>query len=88
MTATAPVQQIDLTAPSDTLTYVEILTPGGIVRVNTNLVDFRTGQPSVVVEVEPNTTYRPKTAAEDWYAEVREHIGMRTDVTLTRREPA
>jgi hypothetical protein len=88
MTATAPVQRIDLTAPGDSLTYVEILPPGGIVRVNTNLVNFHTGQPSVVVEVEPNSTYRPKTAAEDWHTEVREHIGMRTDVTLTRDEPS
>jgi hypothetical protein len=84
MTRTAPVQQVDLTAPSDSLTYVEILTPGGIVRVNTNLADTRTGAPVVVVEVEPNTIYRPKTApGGEWNVEVRDHLSC-FDVRLVR----
>jgi hypothetical protein len=77
MTRIAPLQQIDLTAPSESLTYVEILTPGGIVRVNTNLVSVGTGQPSVVIEVEPD--------AEHWNTSV--NLG-RADITLTRRAPA
>ena len=82
--STAAAQQIDLTAPSDSLTYVEVLTPAGIVRVNTNLIDTRTRRPVVVVEVEPNTTYRPKTAAEDWHVSWADR-GSRFDVTLTRQ---
>lgn len=39
--AAAPVRQVDLTAPSDSLTYAEILTPGDVV---------------VVVEIEPRIT--------------------------------
>lgn len=86
MTTPAPVQQVDLTAQHNHLTYVEILTPGGIVRVNTNLVDTRTGVPVVVVEVEPNTLYRPKTApGGEWNVEVRDRLD-RFDVTLTRQQ--
>lgn len=92
---TAPVTRIDLTGPSNILTYVEILTPAGIVRVNTNLVDTRTGVPAVVVEIERQVPYRPNTRygdahtppAGEWEAEVREQFGgLRTDVTLTRRQ--
>lgn len=87
-TSSKTVQRIDLTAPSDSLTYAEILTPAGIVRVNTNLVNVHTGQPTVVVEVEPNTTYRPKTApGGDWDVDGRSvALGARFDVTLTRRQ--
>ena len=86
MTRTAPVQRVDLTAPSDSLTYVEILTPAGIVRVNTNLVDTRTEAPVVVVEVEQNIAGRRMTIpGGDWDAEVRDRTG-RVDVRLTRRQ--
>lgn len=78
-------QRIDLTEPGSHLRYVEVRTPGGIVRVNTNLVDTRTGRPVVTVEVEPNSTYLPRTAAEDWHVSWRE-IGSRLDVTLTRED--
>jgi hypothetical protein len=74
MTRIAPVQQIDLTAPSGSLTYVEILTPAGIVRVNTNLVSVRTNQPAVVIEVEPDVA-RWNTSVND----------SRAEITLTRR---
>ena len=92
---TAPVTRIDLTGPSNILTYVEILTPAGIVRVNTNLVDTRTGAPVVVVEVERQVPARPNTRYEgahtpptgEWKAEVREQFGgLRTDVRLIRRQ--
>lgn len=88
MTATRPVRRIDLTTPGDHLAYVEILTPGGIVRVNTNLVTARTEQPVVVVEIEPNTLFGAKTApGGDWDTEVRQNLpGFRTDVTLTKKE--
>ena len=95
-TRTEPVQTVDLTAPSESLTCAEILTPAGVVRVNTNLVNWRTGQPVVVVEIErqvparPNTAYQGAHAAPtgEWEAEVREQFGgLRTDVTLTRKQP-
>jgi hypothetical protein len=85
MTTTEPVTTVDLTAPSESLPYAEILTPAGIVRVNTGLVNVRTGRPVVVIEVTPNKTYNPRTAAEDWDVSVRDvGPGIRTDVTLTR----
>jgi hypothetical protein len=75
MTRTMPVQQIDLTNPvGDKLIYVEILTDAGIVRVNTNLVNWRTRQPSVVIEVEPDTAH--------WNTVV---IDSRAEITLNRR---
>lgn len=84
--STAQVQKIDATAPGEHLSVVEVHTPGGIVRVNANLVNVRTGQPCVVVEVEPNTRYQPKTSGGgDWDIDVRD-VGIRTDVTLTKRE--
>lgn len=70
------VQQIDLTETGESLRYAEILTPGGLVRVNVNLVDTQTGQPVVVVEVKSNI---------HWETEVREHLGDRTDIRLKRR---
>jgi len=88
MTATGNVQRIDLTAPSDSATYVEVLTPAGIVRVNTNLVTTRTGQPCAVVEIEPNMANIGRRMTEpggEWDIEVYDH-GTRTDVTLTRKE--
>jgi hypothetical protein len=78
MTRAAPVRQVDLTAPSDSLTYVEILTPGGVVRVKVNLADTRTGVPVVVVEVEPRIT------PEEWDVEVTDRLG-RFDVRLVKR---
>lgn len=75
-------RQIDLTAPSESLTCVEILTPGGIVRVNTNLTDTRTGVPVVVVEVEPKTG-----SGEEWNVEVTDRLS-RFDVRLVRVEPS
>jgi hypothetical protein len=83
----ARCQTVDLTAPSAQLTYVEVLTPAGIIRVNAVAVDTRTGQPAVVVEIEPNTWYQRKTApGGEWETEVRDNLGSRTDVTLTRRQ--
>ena len=95
MSRTQPLQQVDLTAPSESLTYVEVLTPGGIVRVNTNLVDTRTGAPVVVVEIERQVPYRPNTRYQEahvppsgeWAVEVDEQFGgLRTDITLTREK--
>lgn len=82
-----PEQVIDLTAPGTSLRYVEILTPGGIVRVNTCLEDTRTRRPVVVVEVEPNTAYRQRTApGGNWEASARDRELLgRVDVTLTRQ---
>jgi hypothetical protein len=87
MTATEPVQRIDLTAPAERLTYVEILTPAGTVRVNTGLVNWRTDQPAVSVEIKPANEYNRRGApGENWDAEVREvALGSRIDVTLTRQ---
>jgi hypothetical protein len=81
-----PEQVIDLTAPSNSLRYVEILTPGGIVRVNVGLENVRSRRPVVVVEVEPNTLHQRKTApGGDWAVEAEERcLGSRFDVTLTR----
>ena len=82
------VQKVDVTAPGDHLSVVEILTVAGIVRVNTNLVNTQTGQPVVVVEIERNYAGRAKTApGGEWDVEVRKDLGdLRTDVTLTKRE--
>jgi hypothetical protein len=78
---TAPAAQIDLTAPSD----VEILTPAGIVRVNTNLVNTQTLAPVVVVEIQPNTSGRRLTASGGhWVTELTHRPGDRVDVTLTK----
>lgn len=77
MTTTEPVTQVDLTAPSDSLTYAEILTPAGIVRVNTNLMDTRTGRPVVVVEVEH------KASSGEWDIRWGDH-GSRFDVRLVK----
>jgi len=77
MNETAEVQRVDLTAPSDGLTYVEVLTPAGIVRVNANLIDWRTKQPVVMVEIEH---------APDWEPDERHVFGMnRVDVALAKR---
>ena len=85
-TADTSVQAIDLTEASGTGS-VEVLTPGGIVRVYTGMVNARDGKPAVVVEIEPNTSHRPKTSGGgDWDVEVRELTNMRTYVTLTKRE--
>lgn len=82
-------RQIDLTETDGSLHYVEVLTPGGLVRVNVGLVDTRTGRPVVVVEIEPNIPGRAKTApGGDWATEVRDHLGFRTDVRLVQRETA
>lgn len=77
---------VDLTAPSDELTYVEILTPAGIVRVNTNLVNTRTLAPRVMVEIEANTSYRAHTEpGGDWVIELNHRTSDgRVDVTLTK----
>lgn len=94
MTTTEPVTRVDLTAPSASLSYAEILTPAGLVRVNTGLVDTRTGRPVVTVEVERQIPPRPNTRfsgahtapSGEWSYEVRENLGMRVDVVLTRLE--
>jgi len=90
-----PTVLVDLTAPSTSMEYAEILTPGGVVRVNVGLVDTQTGRPVVVVEVEPQHPARPNRCYSkahaaptgDWESDVREHVGLRTDVTLTRTRP-
>lgn len=88
MVPTAVTQTVDLTTPGAHLRVVEVLTPAGIVRLNTNLIDVRTGRAVVVVEVEPNTLYGAKTApGGEWETEVRDHgPGFRTDITLTRKD--
>jgi hypothetical protein len=54
-----PEQVIDLTKATEPVSglgkprYAEILTAGGTVRVNVNLIDIRTHQPCITVEVEP-----------------------------------
>lgn len=86
------VKRIDLTVPSDALTWVEILTPGGIVRVNTNLVTTQTGQPTVVVEVERQVPGRPgrfyagahAEPSGEWGVDVVRFGDLRIDVVLTR----
>lgn len=81
-----PTRQVDATLPGDRLAVVEVLTPAGIVRVNTNLVDTRTRQPVVVVEIEPNTEYHAKTApGGDWEVEVQQGLISRVDVRLIQR---
>jgi hypothetical protein len=80
--------QIVMTGQGPALRTVEILTDAGIIRVNTNLVNVRTVQPSVVVEVEPNMARISRAHTEaggDWDVEVTHH-GTRTDLTLTRRK--
>jgi hypothetical protein len=86
MARLAPVAQVDLTEPSAHLTYAEILTPGGTVQVNANLVDTRTGQPVVVVNITPNAGNRLKTAGGgDWAVEITSNR-LRTDVRLVRKD--
>jgi hypothetical protein len=69
------------------LRYVEVLTPGGVVRISTNLVDTHSGAPVVVVEVEQNILGRARTeTGGDWDVEVSEHLtGSRTDIRLVKR---
>jgi len=67
--------------------YIEVLTPGGIVRITTNLVDTISGMPVVTVEVEQNILGRARThEGGDWETEVNEHATRtRTDVRLVKR---
>lgn len=85
-----PEQVIDLTADTESLRWAKILTPAGIVRVNTGLVDTRTGQPCVVVEIDRNAGSVSRVLTQpggDWDLTVRDHrLGTRTDITLTRRQ--
>ena len=88
MSSTTKPRQIDLTGETTSLRYVEILTDAGIVRVNVGLVNVRTGQPCVAVEIEPNMARIGRThtgAGGDWDTDVTDH-GTRTDVTLDRRK--
>ena len=81
---TSTIERIDRTTTGDHLDVVEILTPGGVVRVNTGLVNVHTNQPAVCVEIEPNTSSRVLTGpGGDWAVTVRDRV-TRTDVTLTR----
>ena len=78
---------IDMTQVSQQGEFVEILTPGGIVLVNTSLVTTQGNDQVVVVEIEPNMYGRQRTdPGGNWDHEVQEHLtGSRIDVTLTRR---
>jgi hypothetical protein len=74
-----PEQRIDLTGFGGQLRYVEVVTDGGVVRVNVNLVDTRTRARVVAVEVEP---------ARDWDALTsRRGDGTRAEVKMVSREP-
>ena len=89
MTQIQPTQVIDLTgAPADRLEFIEVRTAGGIIRINTGLEDTATGQPAIVVEISQNTQSQPGTeAGGDWDVRIRKlGLGVRTDVTLTRRQ--
>jgi xanthine/CO dehydrogenase XdhC/CoxF family maturation factor len=75
-----PEQRIDLTGSGDQLRYVEVVTDGGTVRVNVNLVDTRTRTRAVVVEVE---------AAPDWDALTNSQgHGTRAEVQIVSRDRA
>ena len=92
---TAVTHQIDLTnPPGDGLVYAEILTEAGVIRVNVNLVNWRTDQRVVSVEIERQVPERPNTCYKDahtaptgeWGIEIRRGLAdLRTDVTLTRK---
>ena len=56
-----PEHRIDLTGSGSELRYVEIVTDGGIVRVNVNLVDIRMNHRVVVVEAEPGLRWNALT---------------------------
>jgi hypothetical protein len=85
--STPPGQVIDLTGRT-AFEWAEVRTDAGIVRVNVGLVATQGGQPSVVVEVEPNAEsagVKRTPAGGDWAVEVQHHEARgRTDVTLRR----
>jgi hypothetical protein len=79
---------IDMTSPGDSMEYVEVLTPAGIVRVGVGLIDTRTVQPVVLVEVEPNSRHQKRTPpGGHWNIETeRRTFSERLDVRLIREE--
>jgi hypothetical protein len=88
MSGTEPKQTIDLTgAPADKLEFIEVLTDGGIIRINTGQVDTATGEPVIVVEITQNTPWNPQTApGGEWDVRVRKlGLGQRTDIAIVRR---
>jgi hypothetical protein len=80
-----PEQVIDMTGRGTSLRYVEIITRGGVVRVNTNLLGVHDGgREYVTVEVTPSTRVMPTSGdGGHWHAEVTELHG-RTDIALIR----
>lgn len=79
------IQRAEMLGQGDKLRTLEIHTDAGIIRVNTNLENTQDRRPVVVVEIEPNTSYKAHTpAGGDWIMEWRNHFGGRLDVTLTK----
>jgi hypothetical protein len=79
-------QVVDLTGPNRLGRDVEIITPGGVVRVYADLVTAREGLPAVTVEIVPSTRYKPTSGdGGHWESEVRDYLTDRTDVTLVRK---
>lgn len=79
-------QVIDMTDPKGPVRCVEIITPAGIVRVNVDLVNIRTGQPRVMVEIEANHTRRPLTRGDGIWDVTTNHTAHGIVARLTRRE--
>lgn len=86
MTDIRPEQVINMTERGDHLRFVEIITRGGIIRVNTNLVGVHDSREHVLVEIEPSTWIKPTSGdTSPWDAKVLDR-GDRIDVTLIRKE--
>lgn len=85
-TTDTSAKTIDLTKANGT-ELVEVLTPGGTVRVYIGMVNVQNNRPAVLVEVTPNSTYHQETKpGGDWETDVQENLpNMRTDVVLTKR---
>lgn len=79
-----PERVIDLTERGEQLRYVEIITRGGVIRVNTNLVTTQGGHDRVVVEVEPSTRDIPRSGDGGHWETIVHQAVSRTDIVLTR----
>lgn len=79
-------QVIDLTERGESMRYVEIITRGGVIRVNTNLVGVQDGREHVVIEIHPSTRAMPRSGDGGHWDVVTHDHGSRTDVSLIRQE--
>jgi len=79
-------QVVDMTDPRSPMTTAEILTPGGVIRVNVDLVVVRTGQQRVMVEIEAEDERRPLRQGRGIWDVTTNHTPRGIVARLTRRE--